>query len=218
MTPPYRDREDAGARLSEALGFLKGRTGVLVLAIPRGGVPVARVVADSLGSPLDIVITRKVGAPENPELAIGAVTQEGEPVIDHDMVRLLRVPKKYLDSEVKAQEDEVRRRMVAYRGERPFPSLRGKVVVIVDDGIATGSTAKAAVASVRAGGAAEVIVAAPVGSREAVAELARVADRVVCPSTPEPFYAIGGFYGKFDQVDDETVRKALSRSPGTRRG
>ncbi|MDG6926299.1 MAG: phosphoribosyltransferase [Nitrososphaerota archaeon] len=214
----YRDREDAGARLAGALGFLKGRAGVLVLAIPRGGVPVARVVADSLASPLDIVITRKVGAPENPELAIGAVTQEGEPIIDRDMVRLLRVPQKYLDLEVKAQEGEVRRRMVAYRGERPFPSLRGKVVVIVDDGIATGATAKAAVASVRAGGAAEVIVAAPVGSREAVAELATVADRVVCPSTPEPFYAIGGFYDRFDQVDDETVRKALSGSPGTRQG
>jgi putative phosphoribosyl transferase len=212
----FRDRRDAGTRLAEALAFLKGRDGLLVLAVPRGGVPVAAEIAGYLGCPLDLVIVRKLGAPGNPELAIGAVTQGGEPMLDQDTVGLLRVPREYIDAEVSMQRGEVRRRMTVYRGDKPYPSLKGKTVVVVDDGIATGSTVKAAVASVRAGKVAEVIVATPVGSREAVEELAKVADRVVCIATPEPFYAVAGFYERFEEVDDDTVRKTLSRSFGNR--
>lgn len=208
----YANREEAGRKLGEALSFLKGNTGAIVLAIPRGGVVVARQVADLIGAPLDVVITRKIGAPGNPELAIGAVNQEGEPTIDTGLARMLGVPDDYVRREAAKKTEEVKSRLRSYRGDAPFPPLEGRTVVIVDDGIATGSTARAAVESVRTRRPAAVILAAPVGSEQATEELSRVADRVVCLSTPEPFYAIGAFYDDFEQVDDETVRRLLKKN------
>lgn len=182
---------------------------MVVLAIPRGGVVVAKPVATALGAPLDIVIVRKLGAPDNPELAIGAVTQEGEAILDHDVVGRLRVPDEYLETEVRRQVEEIRSRMRRYRGERPYPDVKGKLVVLVDDGIATGSTIRAAIRSLKRSGASSVVVAAPVGSREAVERLSREADRVVCLETPEPFFAIGQFYRDFDQTTDSEVMARL---------
>ncbi len=180
-----------------------------MLAIPRGGVPVAKEVAEAIGAPLDLVITRKIGAPGEPELAVGAVSQEGEIIADPELVRMLNISEDYLKEEGARQVEEIGIRMKKYRGDRPYPKLAGKTVVIVDDGIATGSTIKAAVKSVKKMKAAEVILAAPVGPPDTVRELSKFADRVVCLSTPEGFYAIGQFYEEFEQVQDEIVREIM---------
>jgi len=206
----FQDRLEAGKRLAEALGFLKGRTDVVVLAIPRGGVVVAKPVAEALKAPLDLVITRKIGAPGNPELAVGSVTQDGEIIVDKEVASMLGVSEEYLKAEAARQRHEIHSRMKRFRGDRPYPDLAGKTVVIVDDGIATGSTVRAAIRSVRSKRPASVIVAAPVGARESVASLSSEADRMVCLDTPEPFYAIGEFYRDFEQVEDDEVRKYLS--------
>jgi putative phosphoribosyl transferase len=182
---------------------------VIVLAIPRGGIVVAREVAHFLDSPLDLIITRKLGAPGNPELAVGAVTQEGVSVLENELIRRLRVPESYLEREAAAQSAEITRRMRVYRGDRPYPALEGKIVVIVDDGVATGSTVRAAILSAREMGSAKVVLAVPVGPRETISRFAGIADRVICLDTPEPFYAIGEFYVDFGQVSDETVIRIL---------
>jgi len=206
----FRDRKEAGKLLAEALTFLKAkREDVVVLAIPRGGVVVAKEVADTLGAPLDLMITRKIGAPGNPELAIGAVTQDGEAITVPGLLSTLRVSDRYLSDETVRQVDEIKRRMREFRGDRPYPSLAGKTVVLVDDGIATGFTIQAAIRSVKRRKAAAVILAVPVGPPETISKLSKIADRVVCLSTPEPFYAIGRFYDEFEQVDDDTVREVL---------
>ncbi|MDV3244376.1 MAG: hypothetical protein LYZ66_04280 [Nitrososphaerales archaeon] len=214
MSPDvFRDREQAGEALADALKDLKGED-VVVLAIPRGGVVVGGVVAGALGAPLDIVVTRKIGAPGEPEYALGAVSQEGEVILDEEAVRTLQVERSYLDSETARQTKEVKDRMRRFRGERPFPSLKGKTVVIVDDGIATGSTVLAAVRSVRMQRPKSVIVAVPVGPAETIAKMSAEADRVVCLETPEPFFAIGEFYSDFEQVEDEEVKRILNSNWG----
>lgn len=206
----FKDRTEAGRILASALTFLKGTKDLIVLAIPRGGVPVAKEVATTLGAPLDLVVTRKIGAPSQQELAVGAVTQDGEMIVDSEMIRALGVSTDYLERESARQVTEIASRMKRYRGVRPYPSLDGKTVVIVDDGIATGATIRAAVQSVRRRKAARIIVAAPVGPPDRVAELRKVVDRVVCLSTPEYFEAIGEFYEEFEQVDDDAVRNILA--------
>ena len=195
--------------LGEQLAFLKGENDVIVLGIPRGGIIVAREVADAIGAPLDLIIARKLGAPGNSELAVGAVTQDGEMIVDREIVKSLGVSHDYLRLEGEKVGAEIARRLLSYRGDRPYPRLEGRTVVVVDDGIATGSTVRAAVQSVRMRGAKSVILAVPVGPRETLSELARTTDRVICLSSPEPFFAIGEFYRDFEQVDDETVRQAL---------
>ncbi len=204
----------AGRLLAEKLGFLKGEKNVIVLGVPRGGVVVAREVADAIGAPLDLIITRKLGAPGNPELAVGAVTEEGEIILDEHVATALDVSEDYLAREAAREVTEIARRLQNYRGSIPPPQLRGKKVVVVDDGIATGSTVRAAIQSIRKRGADSVILAVPVGPRETVSELAGAADKVICLSTPEPFFAIGEFYRDFEQVDDETVRRILHREMG----
>lgn len=189
--------------------FLKGRKDVIVLAIPRGGVPVGKEVAEAIGAPLDLIVTRKIGAPGQPELAVGAVSQEGEIITNPELVRMLNISDNYLRKEAARQVEEIRIRMKKYRGDRPYPKLAGKTVVIVDDGIATGATIRAAVKSVNKMKAAEVILAAPVGAPDAVRELSTIADRVVCLSTPDGFEAIGQFYEEFEQVEDEIVREIM---------
>lgn len=204
----FSDRQHAGEVLARAVLDLKGGD-VIVLAIPRGGVVVASVVARALGAPLDVIVTRKIGAPGEPEYALGAVTQDGEVIIDEDAVRMLQVSRDYLDREAANQAEEVRDRMRRFRGERPYPSLKGKTVVIVDDGIATGNTVLAALRSVKRQGPRSVVVAVPVGPTETIVRLSEEADRVVCLETPEPFFAIGEFYSEFGQVEDEEVRRIL---------
>jgi putative phosphoribosyl transferase len=172
-------------------------------------VPVAKEVAAAIDAPLDLVVTRKIGAPGEPELAVGAVSQDGEVITNEELVTALGVSEQYLREESGRQLEEIRTRMKKYRGDRPYPKLGGRTVVIVDDGIATGSTIRAAVLSVRKMGAAEVILAAPVGPPDTVGELSKIADRVVCLSTPEGFEAIGEFYEEFEQVEDELVREVM---------
>lgn len=208
LTTQFRDREEAGKKLAWALKDLVGRE-VVVLAIPRGGVVVASEVAKELGAQLDVVITRKIGAPGEPEYAIGAVTQDGEVVLDETAVKMLGIKGEYIDREAASQREEVRERLKRFRGENPFPPLKGKVVVIVDDGVATGSTVFAALMSVRAQAPASVVVAVPMGPAETISRLANEADRVVCLETPEPFFAIGQFYSDFPQVEDEEVKRIL---------
>jgi putative phosphoribosyl transferase len=213
----FADRREAGERLADALADLAGRD-VVVLGIPRGGVVVAASVADRLGAPLDIVIPRKVGAPGNPELGLGAVA-EGVEVLDERLVRLLDVSEPYLRREIAAQQEEIRRRSETYRGGRPPLDLAGKVAVIVDDGIATGGTAMAAVRWARQREAAAVILAVPVAPADAVKRLLQEADDVRVLATPEPFYAVGQWYTDFPQVSDgEVVELLSSHASGERPG
>ncbi len=200
----FSDRVEAGRRLAEALREYEGKE-VVVLAIPRGGVVVGYQVAKRLGAPLDVIAPRKIGAPHNPELAIGAVAEDGTIILDEGLVRSLGVPESYIGEESERQREEIRRRLRLYRGEAPYPELKGHVVILVDDGVATGSTAKAALASIRRRGPEEVVVAIPVAPPSTARELEEEADRVVCLYTPEPFYAIGQFYRDFSQTSDEEV-------------
>jgi len=207
----FTDREDAGRQLAATLADLAGQD-VVVLGIPRGGVEVAAVVAEGLGAPLDVVIPRKVGAPGNPELGIGAVA-EGVEVLDERLIRLLGVGQGYLRQEIRDQQGEIRRRSAAYREDRPPVSVRDRVAVVVDDGVATGGTAAAAVRWARAGGAGRVILAVPVAPAEAVARLRREAEEVRVLDTPEPFYAVGQWYDDFPQVSDQRVVELLRSHP-----
>lgn len=205
----FRDRIDAGRRLAEALGHMEGED-VVILGVPRGGVEVAAEVASVRGWPLDIVIPRKVGAPSNPELGLGAIAP-GVRVLDERMIRTLNVSERYLEEEISAQEEEIRRRTEAYRGGRPPVSVAGKVAVIVDDGVATGGTAVAAVRWARGAGASRVILAVPVAPGQAMARLAKEADEVVALATPEPFFAVGQWYEEFPQTSDGQVVELLER-------
>jgi putative phosphoribosyl transferase len=214
-TAIYTDREQAGDLLADALSELKDRD-VVVLGIPRGGVVVASRVAKALGSEMDIVVTKKIGAPGEPEFALGAVTQEGDVILNEDVVGLIGVEASYLKSEAARKTEEVKERMARFRGDRPYPPLGGKVVVIVDDGIATGSTVSAAIRSVKKQAPASVIVAVPVAPAEVVARLSQEADEVVCLATPEPFFAIGQFYEQFDQVEDDDVKLLLDEFRASR--
>jgi predicted phosphoribosyltransferase len=207
----FADRVEAGRRLASALADFVGKDGI-VLAIPRGGVVVGFEIARSLGLSLDVIVPRKIGAPGNPELGIGAVNEDGTLIIDESLVDQLGVTRGYIREESERQRLEIRRRLKLYRGDVPRPALKGREVIIVDDGIATGSTMKAALASVRKSRAKTVIAAVPVGPASTIRELERLADRVVCLYTPEPFYAIGEFYDDFTQTENDEVIELLKLS------
>ena len=200
----FVDRVDAGKRLASVLKNFPGKKGI-VLAIPRGGVVVGYEIAKTLNLPLDVIIPRKIGAPENPELAIGAVAEDGTTILDHNLIKYLGVSREYVIEETERQKQEIRRRLKLYRQDTSYPDLKGLDVIVVDDGIATGSTMKAALASVKNRGAASITVAVPVGPPSTIDELEKMADRVVCLYTPEFFQAIGEFYRDFNQTSDEEV-------------
>jgi len=204
----FADRVEAGRMLaSELLDYAQEDT--IVLAIPRGGVVVGYEIAHKLIVPLDIIVPRKIGAPNNPELAIGAMTEDGTVILDEKLVEYLNVSEAYVREESRRQQLEIERRLKLYRGETPYPNLEDRSVIIVDDGVATGSTIKAALASVRKKGARFVVIAVPVGPPSTIRELEKEADRVLCLFTPEPFYAIGQFYRNFSQTTDEEVTRLL---------
>jgi putative phosphoribosyl transferase len=205
----FRDREEGGRALSQALGRYQDRKDVLVLGLPRGGVPVAAVVSDALGALLDVVVVRKVGHPDLRELAMGAVAAGGVRVVNPEFSS---VPLEVFDALALREIDEVERRTRVYRGDRPPPEMRGKTVILVDDGIATGATMRAAVLAVRAQRPERIVVATPVASPRTVHDLERVADEVVCVHMPEMFYAIGQWYEDFSQLGDADVQRALRRA------
>ncbi len=204
----YLDRRDAGRQLATAVEAALEPLrpdDVLVLGVPRGGVPVAAEVADALGAPLDLALAHKLGAPGNRELAIGAVAETGEPVIDAALVRRLGVSEQYLEGEIAHQRAELVRRAERYRGDRPAPRISGKTVVVVDDGIATGSTLAALLAAIATGRPACLVCAVPVGPPSSVARLAEGVDLLICPMQPARFMAVGEWYVDFSQVGDDEV-------------
>lgn len=206
----FADRVDAGERLALALADFAGPDAV-VLAIPRGGVIVGEVVARALHAPLDVVIPRKIGAPMNPELGLGAIAP-GVRVLDRRMLEALRVSDEYLEREIEDQESEIERRQRAYREGRSPVDVRGKVAIVVDDGVATGGTAAAALRWARAQDAGRVVLAVPVAPVASLARLSQEADEVVVLAAPDPFYAVGEWYRRFDQTSDEEVVAALARA------
>jgi putative phosphoribosyl transferase len=210
VTVPFRDREDGGRRLAELLDAYRGRDDVLVLALPRGGVPVGAAVARALRAPLDVFLVRKLGVPGHEELAMGAIASGGVRVVNDDVVRELALDDAAIDAAAAVQQRVLDDRARAYRGDRPPPDVAGRVVLLVDDGLATGATMRAAVAAVRRLDPAEVVVAVPVGAAPTCALLARDADRVVCARMPEPFHAVGMWYDEFRQTTDDEVRSLLA--------
>jgi predicted phosphoribosyltransferase len=205
----YRDRADAGRVLAAQLGHLAGAPGLLVLGLPRGGVPVASEVARALDAPLDVFLARKLGVPQQPELAMGAVASGGVRVLHQAVVDALAIPPEVIDAVADREGAEVARREQSYRAGRPPLDVAGRPVVVVDDGLATGSTMRAAVAALRAQRAGRIVVAVPVGARETCAQLAGEADEVVCPHRPASFHAVGQWYDDFTQTTDEEIRALL---------
>jgi predicted phosphoribosyltransferase len=203
----FADRYDAGRRLAAALLHLRDRR-PFVLAVPRGGVIVARQVSDALQAPLDVIVPRKLRAPFNPEMAIGAVAEGGAVYVDEEIAR--GIGQAYLEAEIAVQQTEIVRRVQAYRAGRPLPDLTGYTAIVVDDGIATGATVVAALRAVRRLAPAALVAAVPVAPPDGVARLAREADEVVCVSAPTLFHAVGQFYEDFRQVEDDEVVALLA--------
>jgi predicted phosphoribosyltransferase len=212
MPALFRDRHAAGRLLAARLGAYANRPDVVVLALPRGGVPVGYEVARALGAPLDVFVVRKLGLPWNEELAMGAIASGGVRVLDADLIRFARVSDDDVRRITAAEQAELERRERRYRGDRPFPDLRGKTVILVDDGLATGSTMRAAVAALRQEGPSRVVVAVPVAAPETCGALRDVADEVMCAFTPEPFRGVGLWYDDFSQTTDDEVQELLERA------
>jgi putative phosphoribosyl transferase len=210
VSMPFLDRADAGVKLSAMLSRYRGRN-VLVLGIPRGGVPVGAGIAAALGGELDVSVARKLGAPNEPELAIGAISA-GSWVINDDVVRALGVTESFIEDEVRRELAEVGRRNRLYRGGRPPPMIAGRTVIVVDDGIATGATVRATLESVRREHPDRLVLAVPVAPHQALRELSPLADEVVCAESPESFAAVGQFYRRFPQLEDSDVISILDRA------
>lgn len=207
----FEDRIGAGRALAEQLREYAGRRDVIVLGLPRGGVPVAAEVAEQLGAPLDIWLVRKLGVPGHSEFAMGAIASGGVVEIDESVVRELRIHSPEILDVVRRESAELARRELAYRRGRAPLQLGGKTLIVVDDGMATGSTMRAVVSALRKHSPAHIIAAAPVASRQACAELERHADACVCVACPESFGAVGRFYGNFAAIGDEAVTECLDR-------
>jgi predicted phosphoribosyltransferase len=216
-TPPrnFRDRHDAGRVLAESLAGYRGKPGLLVLGLARGGVPVGWEVAASLGAQLDVFLVRKLGVPHQPELAMGALASGGRVVMNDSVLSSLRITDEQVRAVIDREANELSRREQAYRGGRPVADARGRTVILVDDGIATGASMLAAVRAVRGGQPHSVVVAVPVGPLSACRQLAAEADDVVCATLPADFDAVGQVYADFHQVSDDEVRDLLATPPAT---
>lgn len=210
MSLPFRDRAHAGEVLARALRPYHGRDDVIVLALPRGGVPVGAVVAEHLDAPLDIMLVRKLGVPGHEELAMGAIASGGVRVLNEDIAA--GIGQQRIDDIADREQRELQRREQAYRGDHAFPDLSEKCVMLVDDGLATGSTMHAAVKAARQHNPAQIVVAVPVGPSDSIQMLRAEADDAICPETPRQFFSIGQFYQDFAQTTDEQVRELLERA------
>lgn len=208
----FQNRNHAGRVLATMLEEYSRRPDVLVLALPRGGVPVAFEIALALHAPLDVFLVRKLGLPGQEELAMGAIATGGVRVLNNDVVEYLGIPDHVIDAVAQAEERELARRELAYRGGRQPPDVRGRTVILVDDGLATGSTMRAAVRALRQQKPACIIVAVPVAAASTCQELGQEVDRIICATTPEPFYGVGQWYDDFSQTTDEEVRTLLERA------
>jgi putative phosphoribosyl transferase len=205
----FKDRVDAGRRLASRLSEYARRDDVVVLALPRGGVPVAAEIARELQAPFDVFLVRKLGVPSQPELAMGAIAEGGVEVLSDDVIRDLGITPGQVQQVAVRERMELDRRDTMYRQGRARPVIRGQTVIVVDDGLATGASMQAAVIALRQLQPARIVVAAPVGAMETCARLGRIADEVVCAETPEPFRAVGLWYEQFAQTSDEEVRRLL---------
>ena len=201
-----------GRALGEALKAYADRDDVIVLALPRGGVPVAYEVAQAIGASMDLMLVRKLGTPGQEELAMGAIATGGARVLNMDIVNSLSISEETINKVAEEEQQELERRQLAYRGDRPLPEFEGQCVILVDDGLATGATMRAAVAALRQQQPARIVVAVPIAPPDTVARLQREVDEVICLETPEPFMAIGRWYQSFPQTSDDEVQDLLSRA------
>jgi putative phosphoribosyl transferase len=219
MERVFRNRREAGQVLASLLAAYRGRPDVVVLGLPRGGVPVAYEIATALHAPLDVMVVRKLGVPGHEELAMGAIASGGVQVVNEDVVRHLGLTPAILTSVAAIERQELARREQAYRGERPPVAVEGRTVILVDDGLATGSTMRAAVAALRRRHPARIIVAVPTAAPETCEELKQEVDEIACAMTPTPFYGVGEWYEEFGQTRDDEVRDLLERAaPALNRG
>src|SRR5919106_4175220 len=212
MEGRFRDREHAGRTVAEKLSAYARREGVVVLALPRGGLPVAFEIASELRAPLDVFVVRKLGVPGQEELAMGAIASGGVRVINDDVVRDLHIDEASIERVAESESLELERRESAYRGGRPPAELHGKMVILVDDGIATGSTMRAAIRAVKKREPNKIVVAVPAAAPSTCREIGRQVDEIVCAMMPEPFYAVGAWYEDFSQLTDDDVRKVLDEA------
>jgi putative phosphoribosyl transferase len=208
----FRDRSDAGRQLATRLMRYAGRPDVLVLALPRGGVPVAYEVAKQLGATLDVFLVRKLGVPGYEELAMGAIASGGVRVINDEVVSYLKIPEEVINAVAAEEQQELERREKEYRGDRPPPDVKGRAVILIDDGLATGSTMRAAAAALREQDPARIVVAVPVSAPETCDDFRSEVDEIVCAVTPDPFRGVGLWYEDFSQTIDEEVRELLERA------
>lgn len=212
MRERFRSRRHAGQELAARLDAYKGRPEILVLGVPRGGVPVAYEVARALGAPLDVFLVRKLGFPGDDELAMGAIASGGVRVLNHDMIRDAGISQETVDAVARREQQELERRERLYRGERPHPRVEGRTVILVDDGLATGSTMRAAALALRRMQPAKIVVAVPVGAQETCDDFRAEVDEVVCAVTPHTLIAVGAWYEDFSQTTDDEVRGLLQRA------
>jgi putative phosphoribosyl transferase len=218
VTRPFADRAEAGRRLAADLEHYGGQPNVLVLALPRGGVPVAAEVARALGAPLDVFVVRKLGVPGREELAMGAIATGGIRVLDREIVGALGISDREIETVARREEQELARREALYRDDRPLPEIRGKTVILIDDGLATGSSMRAAAAALRQKDPVRLVVAVPTAAPETCEALRREVDEIVCTITPEPFQAVGLWYEDFSETTDEEVRRLLAGAAQEERG
>lgn len=207
----FYDREDAAKKLATALQAYKNERDILILAVPRGGVILGKAIAQELNLPLDIVVAKKIGAPENPEYAIGAVTEKGEPILNDEVIGTMGITADYLDKEITEKRQEIKRRLQLYRGESPAKEIKNKTIILVDDGIATGLSILASIEYIRSQGPKKIIVAVPVAPKDELAKLKKQADEFISLENASEFFAVGQFYQNFQQVSDQQVIAALNR-------
>lgn len=212
MRSRFRNRREAGHRLAAELRGYAHRPDVIVLALPRGGVPVGYEIARELGVPLDVFVVRKLGVPWHDELAMGAIASGGVQVLNRALMRIAHVSDAQLEQVVAAERGELERRERLYRGDRAFPDLRGKTVILVDDGLATGATVSAAITALRMEGPTRIVVAVPVAASQVCDAFRDVADEIICAETPEPFHSVGMWYDDFSQTTDDEVHQLLDRA------